>query len=411
MSEPVAGYDVEAVRAEFPILSRQVYDKPLVYLDNAATTQKPWAVLATLDRFYQESNANVHRGAHLLSRTAGAAFDGARLKVQRFINARTEREVIFVRGTTEGINLVAQTFGRANVKAGDEIVITAMEHHADIVPWQMLCEEKGARLRVAPISDAGELDLEALGALLGPRTRLVGVVHVSNALGTINPVARVAEMAHACGAKVLVDGAQAAPHFPVDVQALGCDFYAFSGHKLYGPTGIGVLWGREELLEAMPPWHGGGDMIAQVTFEKTTYAGLPKKLEAGTPDVAGVIGLGAAIDWVGRVGQAAIAAHEADLVSYAVRQLAAIPGLHLVGTAAARTGAVSFVLDGISPHDVGAVLDQEGIAIRAGHHCAQPLMDRLGLPATARASFGCYNTRAEIDALAAGVLRVKEVLG
>ncbi|MBI5480653.1 MAG: cysteine desulfurase [Deltaproteobacteria bacterium] len=406
-----AVYDVEAVRADFPILGRLIHGKPLVYLDSAATTHKPRAVLQALERFYRELNSNVHRGVHLLSHEATTAYEAARLKVQRFIHAASEREVVFVRGTTEAINLVAQAFGRRNVHAGDDVVVTTMEHHSNIVPWQMLCTEAGARLRVAPITDAGELDLDALAALLGPRTRLVAVTHVSNVLGTVNPVARVVEMAHACGARVLVDGAQAVPHLPVDVQALGCDFYAFSGHKLYGPTGIGVLWGREELLEAMPPWQGGGDMIAQVTFERTTYNRLPYKFEAGTPDVAGAVGLGAAIDWLGRLDPAALAAHEADLVGLATRTLGAIPGLRLVGTAPARVGAVSFVLGGIHPHDIGSILDQDGIAIRAGHLCAQPLMERLGVPATARASFGCYSTRAEIDALAAGVRRVQRVLG
>jgi cysteine desulfurase / selenocysteine lyase len=405
------GYDVGAVRDSFPILGRQIHGKPLVYLDNAATTQKPQAVLAAVERFYREANSNVHRGVHLLSHEATTAYEAARLKVQRFLHARSEREIVFVRGTTEAINLVAQSFGRTTVEAGDEVVVTAMEHHSNIVPWQMLCETQGARLRVAPVTDAGEIDLAALAALLGPRTRLVALTHVSNVLGTVNPVARVVELAHASGARVLVDGAQAVPHLPVDVQALGCDFYAFSGHKLYGPTGIGVLWGREEVLEAMPPWQGGGDMIAQVTFARTTYNRLPYKFEAGTPDVAGAVGLAAAIDWLGRLGAAAVAAHEADLHAHATRELGAVRGLRLVGTAPERVGALSFVLEGIHPHDIGSILDQEGIAIRAGHHCAQPLMERLGVSATARASFGCYNTHAEIDALCAGVRRVQEVLG
>jgi cysteine desulfurase/selenocysteine lyase len=405
------GFDVGAVRAEFPILDRQVHGKPLVYLDNAATTHKPRAVLAALERFYCSANSNVHRGVHLLSHEATTAYEGARLKAQRFLGAASEREVVFVRGTTEAVNLVAQTFGRRGLGDGDEVVVSAMEHHSNIVPWQLLCAETGARLRVAPITDAGELELAGLAALLGPRTRLVALTHVSNVLGTVNPVARVVEMAHACGARVLVDGAQAVPHLSVDVQALGCDFYAFSGHKVYGPTGIGVLWGREELLEAMPPWQGGGDMIAQVSFAGTTFNRLPYKFEAGTPDVAGAVALGAALDWLARQDAAALAAHEAELVDHATRALRVIPGLRLVGTAPARVGAVSFVMDGIHPHDIGSILDHEGIAIRAGHHCAQPLMERLGLPATARASFAAYNTRAEIDALAAGLRKVQEVLG
>jgi cysteine desulfurase/selenocysteine lyase len=406
-----AGYDVAAVRAEFPILARRVHGKPLCYLDNAATTQKPRTVLDAVDRFYRESCANIHRGIHLLSHEATTAYEAARLTVQRFLGAPSEREVIFVRGATEGINLVAQSFGRRFVAPGDEVLVSAMEHHSDIVPWQLLCEERGARLVVAPITDAGELDLAALEARLGPRTRLVAVVHVSNVLGTVNPVARVAELAHARGARLLVDGAQAVPHLPVDVQALGCDFYVFSGHKVYAPTGIGVLWGREELLDAMPPWQGGGDMIAQVSFSGTTYNRLPHKFEAGTPDVAGAIGLGAALDYVTALAQRGLEAHEADLTDYATRRLAEVPGLRLVGTAARRAGAVSFVLDGVHPHDIGSILDLEGIAIRAGHHCAQPLMERMGVPATARASFGCYNTRAEIDALVAGLARVREVFG
>jgi cysteine desulfurase / selenocysteine lyase len=404
-------FDVAAVRADFPILEREVHGKPLVYLDNAATTQKPRAVLAALARFYEESNSNVHRGVHLLSHEATTAFEAARLKAQRFLHAPGAREVIFVRGTTEAINLVAQSYGREHVHAGDEVVLTTMEHHSNIVPWQLLCAAAGARLRVAPISGSGELDMGALEALLGPRTRLVALTHVSNVLGTVNPVARVVELAHAHGAKVLVDGAQAAAHLPIDVAALGCDFYALSAHKAYGPMGIGVLWGREEVLEAMPPWQGGGDMIAHVTFAGSTWNRLPFKFEAGTPDVAGAVAFGAALDWLGQLDRAALAAHEESLVEHASRALGDIPGLRLVGTAPGRVGAVSFVLDGIHPHDVGSILDQEGIAIRAGHHCAQPLMDRYGLPATARASFGCYNTHDEIEALAAGVRRVKEVLG
>jgi cysteine desulfurase/selenocysteine lyase len=396
--------DVAALRAEFPILRRSVHDKPLVYLDNAATTQKPTAVIDAVTHVYDTYNSNVHRGIHLLSQEATHAYEAVRLKVQRLLGAPSEREVIFVRGTTEAINLVAATFGRTRVGAGDEVLITHMEHHSNIVPWQMLCEQQGARLRVAPVSDAGVLDEEAFARLLGPRTRLVALTHVSNVLGTVNPVARLGALAHEHGAAVLVDGAQAVAHLPVDVQALGCDFYAFSAHKLFGPTGVGVLWGRRELLEAMPPWQGGGDMIASVTFEQTTYNRLPYKFEAGTPDIAGVVGLGAALDFVGRAGLAA-------LVARATAALTAVPGLRVIGTAPGKVGVVSFVLDGIHPHDIGSILDREGVAIRAGHHCAQPLMARFGVPATARASFAAYNTAAEVDALVAGVRRVQEVMG
>ncbi len=409
--EAVASLDVTRLREDFPILEQKIHGKPLVYLDNAASTQKPRVVLDALRHYYENDNANVHRGVHLLSERATEHYEAARGKVQRFLNAAEAREVIFVRGTTEAINLVAGTFGRKNVQAGDEIVLTAMEHHSNIVPWQMLCDEKGARLRVAPITDAGELILEEFEQLLNPRTRLVSVVHVSNTLGTVNPVRPIIEMARRRGIPVLLDGAQAVPHLRVDVRELDCDFYAFSGHKLYGPTGVGVLYGKARLLEAMPPYQGGGDMISSVTFEKTTYNVLPYKFEAGTPNVAGVIGLGAAIDYVNEVGLDNIAAHEHDLLRYATAALNAIPDVRILGTARHKAGAISFVVDGIHPHDIGTILDQEGIAIRTGHHCTQPLMDRFGVPATARAALALYNTREEIDALVRGIHKVKEVFG
>jgi cysteine desulfurase/selenocysteine lyase len=404
-------FDVNRVRADFPILAQRVGEKPLVYLDNAATTQKPRVVIEALEQYYLYDCSNVHRGLHELSERATRAYEGARVKVQRFLNAALPSEIVFVRGTTEAVNLVAQTYGRTHVGAGDEIVITEMEHHSNIVPWQMLCEEKGANLRVAPIDDEGELILEAFEALLGPKTRFVAVVHISNALGTVNPLPAIIEMAHARGIPVLVDGAQSAPHVAVDVQALGCDFFAFSGHKLYGPTGIGVLYAKNALLEAMPPYQGGGDMIRSVTFEKTLYNSVPYKFEAGTPHIAGGIGLGAAIDYVSALGLTAVAAYEQELLSLATEALRRIPGLRILGNAREKAAALSFVLEGIHPHDVGTVLDHDGIAIRAGHHCAQPLMKRLGVPATARASFAFYNTLAEVDALAAGIRRVREVLG
>lgn len=403
------GFDVERVRSEFPILAKRMYGKPLVYLDNAATSQKPRAVVEALSRFLLEDNANVHRGVHYLAERATQAYEGARARIQRFLNAGHAHEVIFVRGTTEAINLVAQTWGKAQVGAGDEVLITAMEHHSNIVPWQMLCEEKRARLRVAPINDAGELLLDELERLIGPKTRLVAVAHVSNVLGTVNPVRRIVEMAHARGARVLVDGAQAAPHLEVDVRALGCDFYALSGHKMYGPTGIGVLYGRGELLEDMPPWQGGGDMILSVSFEKTVYNRPPNRFEAGTPNMAGAVGLAAAIDFLAGLEHDALAAHEQDVLDYGTQALREIPGLRLIGTARARTGVLSFVLDDVHPHDIGTVLDREGIAIRAGHHCAQPLMQRFGLAATARASLACYSTRRDIDALVDGLHKVREI--
>jgi cysteine desulfurase/selenocysteine lyase len=387
------------VRADFPILRQRVHDKPLVYLDNAATAQKPRAVLDALDRHYTEDNANVHRGVHLLSERATRAYEDARVKVQHFLNAADSREVIFVRGATEGINLVAQSYGRQHLRAGDEIVISAMEHHSNIVPWQMLCEQTGAVLRVVPINDAGEFLLEEYGKLLGPRTRLVAVVQVSNSLGTVNPVRQIIKLAHERNVPVLLDGAQAVPHLPIDVQELDCDFYAFSGHKLYGPTGIGVLYGKAALLDAMPPWQGGGDMIRSVTFAKTLYADLPNKFEAGTPHIAGAIGLGAAIDYVQSVGLAGAAHHEARLLRYATEGMGDIPGVRILGTARDKAAVISFVVDDppISPLDLGTQLDLEGVAVRTGHHCCQPVMDRFGIAGTARASLAMYNTTEDID--------------
>ena len=398
-------------REDFPVLKQQVYGKPLVYLDNAATSQKPAAVIEAERRYYEEYNANVHRGVHALSQKATDAYEAAREKVARFLNARSAREIVFVRGCTEGVNLVAHSYGRAILKPGDEILITAMEHHSNIVPWQIVCRETGAVLKVAPINDAGELVFEAFEKLLSERTKIVAAVHVSNALGTINPVERIVERAHAVGAKVLLDGAQAAPHVPVDVQALDCDFYAFSGHKLYGPTGIGVLYGKEALLEAMPPYQGGGDMIKVVTFEKTLYNDLPYKFEAGTPHIAGAVGLGAALDYVAGIGIETIAAHEHALLQYATEAVSGIKGLRLVGTARQKAGILSFVMEGVHPHDIGTILDHQGVAIRAGHHCAMPVMDRYRVPATARASFALYNTREDVDALVAGLRKVQEVFG
>jgi cysteine desulfurase/selenocysteine lyase len=380
-----------------------------VYLDNAATSQKPKAVIEAITRYYERDNANIHRGVHYLSERATAEFEAARKTTQSFLHARRPEEVIFVRGTTEAINLVAQTYGRAHVSAGDEVLITAMEHHSNIVPWQLLCNEKGAHLRVAPINDDGELILEEFERLLGPRTKIVAIPHVSNALGTLNPVATIAKMSHARGIPVLVDGAQAAPRLSVDVQELDCDFYAFSGHKAYGPTGIGVLYGKLALLETMPPYQGGGDMISSVTFEKTTYNKVPHKFEAGTPDMAGAVGLKTALEYLDGLGIDNIAAHESELLSYATAQIQTIPGVRVIGTAKEKTGVLSFVVDGVHPHDIGTILDQEGIAIRTGHHCAQPVMERFGVEATARASFGVYNTKREIDALVRGIQKVKEI--
>jgi cysteine desulfurase/selenocysteine lyase len=399
--------DVARVRADFPALHQQVNGRPLVYLDNAATTQKPQPVLDALLGFYSRDCANVHRGVHALSQRATDAYEGARETVARFLNARP-REIVFTRGTTEAINLVAYSYG-SRLLPGDEILITELEHHSNIVPWQMLAERTGARLRVAPIDDRGEIILEEFQRLLGPRTRIVAVAHVSNALGTVNPVEEICRLAHTYGARVLVDGAQAVPHLAVDVRALDCDFYAFSGHKIYGPTGIGVLFGRWELLEAMPPYQGGGDMIRSVTFEKTLYNDPPYRFEAGTPHIAGAIGLAAAIEYVTRLGLEEIRRHEQQLLEAATRALEEIPGVRIVGTAAHKAAVVSFVLDGVHPHDVATVLDHEGVAVRAGHHCAQPLMERFGLPATTRASFALYNTLEEVDALVRAVRRAREL--
>ena len=385
--------------------------KRLVYLDNGATTQKPEAVIEAERRFYRESNANIHRGVHWLSQHATDLYEQARERVQRLLNAARSDEIVFTRGTTESINLVAYSWGRANLKAGDEIVLTGMEHHSNIVPWQLICEQTGALLKVVPLTDRGELQLDVYQSLLGPRTRLVSVVHVSNALGTVNPVARMIERAHAVGARVLVDGAQAVAHQPVDVQALGCDFYAFSGHKLYGPTGVGALYARRELLAAMPPWQGGGDMIRTVSFEGSTWADAPQRFEAGTPNIAGAVGLAAAIDYVSAIGLDRIAAHEHRLLAHATEAAQRIPGLRLIGTAPDKAGILSFVVDGIHPHDLGTILDSEGVAIRAGHHCAMPVMTRFGIPGTARASFALYNGRDDLDALVAGLARVRELLG
>jgi cysteine desulfurase/selenocysteine lyase len=405
----LVGFGVERIRHDFPALQGKVHGKPLVYLDNAATSQKPQAVIDSIARYYQSENSNVHRGVHFLSELATQAYETARSRVRQLLNAAHDREIIFTRGTTEGINLVAGTYGRNRVKAGDEILISAMEHHSNIVPWQMLCEEKGAVLRVIPMNDAGELLLDEYERLLSERTRLVAVVYVSNALGTVNPVKPMIALAHRRGVPVLLDGAQAAPHLPVDVQDLDCDFFALSGHKLFGPTGIGILYGKADLLEAMPPYQGGGDMISAVTFEKTLYNVLPYKFEAGTPHISGAIGLAAAIEYVERIGLNRIAAYEAQLLAYGTELLSAIPGLRIIGTAKEKAGVLSFVLEGVHAHDIGTILDHEGIAIRAGHHCAMPVMKRFGLPATARASLAFYNTREELDRLAKGIHRVSEV--
>ncbi|HBA38796.1 MAG TPA: cysteine desulfurase CsdA [Deltaproteobacteria bacterium] len=403
--------DVARIREDFPILKQQVHGKPLVYFDNAATSQKPQVVIDTLNRYYATENANIHRGIHFLSELATAEYEETRNKVKRFLNASESREIVFVRGTTEGINLVAQSYGRRFFKEGDEVVISAMEHHSNIVPWQMLCEQVGARLRVIPMNHDGELLLDEYERLLGARTKLVSVAHVSNALGTINPIGRIIESAHRRNIPVLVDGAQAAPHMKVDVQELDCDFYAFSGHKLFGPTGIGVLYGKARHLEAMPPYQGGGDMISLVTFEKTHYNIIPYKFEAGTPHIAGVIGLGAAIDYVSGIGLDAVAAYEGEVLAYATAQLSTIQGLRIIGRAKEKASVLSFVLEGVHPHDIGTVLDREGVAIRAGHHCAMPVMQRFGVPATARASFAFYNTVEEVDVLVRAVRKVLKVFG
>jgi len=403
--------DVAAIRRDFPVLERTVHGLPLSYLDNAASSQRPRAVIDAMSRYYETSHANVHRGVHTLSQEATDLFEGARAKVRRFINAKSTTEIIFVRGTTEAINLVAQSYGRPTLGPGDEILISWLEHHANIVPWQMLCQQTGATLKVAPITQSGEVDFDAFADLLSPRTKLVALAHVSNALGTVIPVHRFIAAAKARGVPVLLDGAQAVPHMTVDVQALDCDFYAFSGHKMCGPTGIGVLYGRESLLSMMPPWQGGGDMILAVSFEKTVYNGLPYKFEAGTPDIAGAIGLGAAIDYLETLGMERIAAAEQALLVYANEQLATVPGLRFIGTAPEKAAVVSFTIDRVHPHDLGTILDHEGVAIRTGHHCAMPVMDFFGLPATARASFAFYNTRAEIDRLVAALHTAREMLG
>ncbi len=403
--------DVATIRRDFPVLERKVRGLPLSYLDNAASSQRPRAVIDAMSRYYETSHANVHRGVHTLSQEATELFEGAREKVRRFINAKSMKEVIFVRGTTEAINLVAQSYGRPNCGPGDEILISWLEHHANIVPWQMLCQQTGATLKVAPITQSGEVDFDAFAALLSPRTKLVALAHVSNALGTVIPVHRFIAAARTLGVPVLLDGAQAVPHMKVDVQALDCDFYAFSGHKMCGPTGIGVLYGRESLLAAMPPWQGGGDMILAVSFEKTVYNGLPYKFEAGTPDIAGAIGLGAAIDYLDALGMDRIAAAEHALLEYANDRLATVPGLRFVGTAPEKAAVVSFTIDKVHPHDLGTILDHEGVAIRTGHHCAMPVMEFYGLPATARASFAFYNTRAEIDRLVDALHIAREMLG
>lgn len=403
------GLDPEAIRADFPALHQQVRGKPLVYLDNAATAHKPQAVIDAVCRFYATDYSNVHRAVHTLAARATRDYEDAREKVRAFLNAQDKREIVFVRGTTEAINLVASSYGRARLGPGDEILITEMEHHANIVPWQLLCEQTGAVLRVVPIDDAGALRMDELERLLGERTRLVAVSHVSNALGTVNPVRHIVELAHGAGARVLVDGAQSVPHFAVDVQALGCDFYAFSGHKLYGPTGIGVLYGKAELLSEMPPYQGGGEMIREVTFERTTYADIPYKFEAGTQHIAGAVGLGAALDYLGAIGMEAIARYEHRLFEYASRAVGEIPGLRLIGTAPEKAGILSFVIEGIHAHDVGTVLDAEGVAVRVGHHCAMPAMRRFGVPATARAALALYNTRDDVDALVAAIGKAKEI--
>ncbi len=401
--EQGAALDVEAVRAQFPVLAQQVHGRPLVYLDNAATTQKPRAVIEAVRAYYERDNANVHRGVHALSERATAAYEAAREKVRALLNAASPREIVFTRGATEAINLVASSWGAANIGAGDEVLVTEMEHHSDIVPWQMLCERTGATLKVLPIDERGELRMDLLPELLGERTRLVGVVHLSNALGSINPVAGIVAQAHAAGAKVLVDGAQALAHMRVDVRALDCDFYVTSAHKMYGPTGIGMLYAKEALLDAMPPYQGGGDMIRMVTFGKTEYNELPWKFEAGTPNIAGAIGFGAAIDWLRETGIDAIAAHEKALLDHATARAREMRGLRLIGEAASRATVMSFTMQGIHPHDLGTILDRAGVAIRAGHHCAMPVMQHFGVPATARASFAAYNTIEEIDTLFAAL--------
>jgi cysteine desulfurase/selenocysteine lyase len=409
VSRPRVVFDVRRIRQDFPILQERVHGKPLVYLDNAATAQKPQSVIDTMVRSLAEENANIHRGVHALSERATRSFEEARTKVKRFINAADAHEIVFVRGTTEAINLVAQTFGRARLAAGDEVLISALEHHSNIVPWQLLAEQTGIRLQVIPMTDAGELRLDQYELLLTPRTKLVSLVHVSNSLGTINPVPEMVATAHARGIPVLLDGAQAVPHLKVDVQALDCDFYAFSGHKMFGPTGIGVLYGKRALLESMPPYQGGGDMISSVTFAKSDYNIVPYKFEAGTPNITGAVGLGAAIDYLERLDWPGVQAYEHELLTYGTERLAGLSGVRILGTSPNKASVLSFVMEHVHPHDIGTILDQEGVAIRTGHHCTQPVMERLGVPATARASLAFYNTRDEIDTLVAALHRVQEI--
>ncbi len=404
-------FDVQRIRADFPILRRQVHGRPLVYLDNAATTQKPQVVLDALSRYYTEINSNVHRGVHNLSELATDAYERSRGKVRAFFNAASDREIVFTRNATEGINLVAQSFVRPKLQRGDEVLISALEHHSNIVPWQLICEEKGAKLTVIPMDDRGELLLDQLDTLITARTRILAITHMSNALGTINPIEQIVRIAHAKGVPVLADGSQAAYHMKVDVQALGVDFYVATGHKLYGPTGIGVLYGREEDLETMPPFLGGGDMISSVTFEKSTWNALPYKFEAGTPHIEGAIGLGVAIDYISSIGFESIGRHERDLLDYATRTVQSIDGLRIIGTAPNKASILSFVMEGVHPHDIGTIVDREGVAVRTGHHCAQPVMERLCIPATARASFAMYNTREEVDVLAGAIRKVAQVFG
>ena len=404
-----AALDAKRLREDFPLLKQKSHGKPLVYLDSAATAQKPQAVIDAERAVYETCYANVHRGVYEISAKADAAYNAARVKLQGFLNAKESREIVFVRGTTEAINLVAYSFGRKGIGQGDEILISGLEHHSNIVPWQMLCEDKGARLKVAPVDDAGDIRLDELQKLLSPKTRMVAVAHVSNALGTINPVKQIAKLAHERGVPLLVDGAQAAPHMKLDVQDLDCDFYALSGHKMYGPSGIGVLYGKAALLQTMPPFMGGGDMILSVSFEKTTYNEIPYKFEAGTPNIAGTIALGATVDYLNAIGMDKIAAHEEQLLKYGTQALLRIPGLRLIGTAKHKAGVLSFVIEDVHPHDVGTILDFEGIAVRTGHHCAQPVMERYGVPATTRASLGLYNTQDDIDALVKGLLKAKEM--
>jgi cysteine desulfurase/selenocysteine lyase len=406
---PSVPFDVTAVRADFPILNQKVWDKPLVYLDNAATTQKPQSVIDYLNRYYALQNSNIHRGVYKLSEIATEAYEGARHKVQRFLNAADSREIIFTRGTTECVNLVSETFGKMHVNTGDEIVVTELEHHSNIVPWYLLARERGAVLRHAPVDKTGQVDLEAFGSLLNDRTKIISVAHVSNALGTVLPVKRIVEMAHERGIPVMVDGAQSAPHLPIDVQDIGCDFYAFSGHKLFGPTGIGALYGKYDLLREMPPYQGGGSMIQKVTFDEITFANPPTRFEAGTPDISGAIGLGVAIDYLSNMDMEGAFAHEDELLRYTTSQLATIPGLRIIGTAADKAGVISFHMEGIHPHDIGTILDQDSIAIRTGHHCAQPIMEFFGIPATARISFAFYNTKEDVDRLIAGLHKVVEL--